>query len=64
MYTCVLVVSYIIHSLFSQKEETALHIASRHGYLSIVNLLIEAKAGINLQNKVCIGNKCIRYSAL
>ena len=42
----------VIEIISPQKEETALHIASRRGDLTIVGVLIGAKAGIDLQDKV------------
>ena len=52
MSSCVSLIDDIIVIILLQKEETALHIASRRGDHNIVSVLIGAKAGIDLQDKV------------
>ena len=52
MSSCVSLIEDIIVIIPLQKEETALHIASRRGDLNIVSVLIGAMAGIYLQDKV------------
>lgn len=38
--------------LFSQDDWTALHLAAHEGKISVVRLLIEAQAEVNIQTKV------------
>ena len=51
VYLCLLI-NDVIEFILSQKEKTALHIASKHGHLKVASVLIAAKAVINLQDKV------------
>ena len=41
-----------MHIVVIQSGDTALHAASREGYVQIVELLLERKADINAQDKV------------
>ena len=49
---CRFVLYWLTMYVYSQTGETALHLASKRGHVEVVRVLLEAKADLNILDKV------------